>query len=290
MKKVLVTGGYLTGEELTKVSSFLIEEMIHDLFKWQAGSYSFDASQKAPSSPANVSLKTEGLLMEGMRRIDEWPAIEQRLPSPKIIIKQGEADPEEFSLIDDELKIIQLAGQRGIPLGELAEISGLGKYRTYETVCNLMEVDLVSTVTFETKELKIAKKAKLDIGKILRPIGAFAGIIFFVMLGIAVIYGVRMGMELIGFSGKEASEADEAKVLNEVKNIQTALDLYLIENSRYPDSLEVLVFLSLITEDELNDDVWAFNEVIEDYSYRYRIVNGGLDYILETSMGTFESR
>lgn len=288
-EKVLVNSGYLSGKELTDISAFLIEEMIHGLFNWQEGRYSFDADKKRSSTPADVSLKTEGLLMEGMRRIDEWPSILEKLPSGKIIVRQGEVDPEEFSLNDEELKIIELAGTNGKTLDELVEVTGMGKYRTYENICNLMEVELIETVTFEKKAEKGGGKPAFDFGKILRPVGAVLGIVLFIALGVIIIGAVRIGLDMMGFSGKQPGQADEAQVLRETENIRTSLDIFLLQYSTYPSELSQLVDEKLIKMESLYDDVWALQDV-EDYSYKYTVEDNGLSYTLETSMGKYTSK
>ena len=84
-EKALVTGRYMSSDELEETVSQLMEEIIYDLFTWKEASYRFDTSTSAqvPSFPT-IIIRADGLLMEGMRRIDEWPEITKILPNPKL--------------------------------------------------------------------------------------------------------------------------------------------------------------------------------------------------------------
>ncbi|RMH69733.1 MAG: DUF4388 domain-containing protein [Gemmatimonadetes bacterium] len=275
-EKVLVSGGYLGADELAAVSEFIISEMIHGLFKWQEGTYKFDADVTRPSSPADVSLKTEGLLMEGMRRIDEWPGILEQLPSPKMWVHPGTANPDDYSLTEEEQKIIELA-QNGIRLADLVNQAGIGQYRTYETVCNLKEVDLltVSEPTIDTEETKKQIKRRIHVGRFLRPLLAFVVVVLLIAVALTAILGARWGLKQIGFSKISNAAAKRANMQQEMESIRLALDVYLIQYHYYPAELEDLVAVNLLSPDQIRDD---FREQI----YGYRLTNGNRSYEIDS--------
>ncbi len=275
-EKVLVSGGYLAADELVEISSFIIEEMIHDLFKWQEGTYRFEPDAVRPTSPADVSLKTEGLLMEGMRRIDEWPGILKKLPSPDMWIHSGTGSPDDYSLAEEEKKLIGIV-EKGTRLSELVNQMGIGQFRAYETVCNLAEVDLltISEPSVDKAEAEKRLKKRINFGKYIRPVVAFFVIVFLILASFTAILGARALLVQLGFAKVSNKEAKRANMAREIQAIQLALDVYLVTNFEYPENLQTLVDKKLLSSDQIKDD---FKHKV----YEYRLANGKKSYFLDS--------
>jgi hypothetical protein len=55
-------------------------ETIYRLFLWDAGTYEFETTAVPVDDPADV-VRSEAVLMEGFRQLDEWPAIRRKVTS-----------------------------------------------------------------------------------------------------------------------------------------------------------------------------------------------------------------
>lgn len=61
------------------------EDAVFAMFAWNEGSFSFEPGVHPPADAQLVSLGSQGVLLEGARRVDEWSMIEKKLPSFEMI-------------------------------------------------------------------------------------------------------------------------------------------------------------------------------------------------------------
>ncbi|HMO57886.1 MAG TPA: DUF4388 domain-containing protein [Roseiflexaceae bacterium] len=85
----LIESNLISHDELQRVLQQHIEESVYILFGWPEGDFRFEQNQRpeltAPIMP--VPLPVEHLIMEGVRRIDEWGRIKDRIPNTDMIVK-----------------------------------------------------------------------------------------------------------------------------------------------------------------------------------------------------------
>jgi hypothetical protein len=79
---VLLEKRFISPEQLKEMYQLQISETIFRLFGWKTGNYEFEQGA-VEFDPAIVSpIRSESVLMEGFRRVDEWPAIRKIISSP----------------------------------------------------------------------------------------------------------------------------------------------------------------------------------------------------------------
>jgi hypothetical protein len=88
--QALINTNTISQEELQQTLQTHIEEsVVYGLFGWPDGEFRFDHGQKpdvdAPIMP--VPVPVEHLIMEGVRRIDEWGRIKDRIPNTDMIVR-----------------------------------------------------------------------------------------------------------------------------------------------------------------------------------------------------------
>jgi hypothetical protein len=83
-----------TRDELRAVLRLAVTETIFNVFRLKEGRYSFQVSPLGYDRDYLEPLPTEHLLMEAMRRLDEWPAIERVLPNFDVLIERTDAADE----------------------------------------------------------------------------------------------------------------------------------------------------------------------------------------------------
>jgi hypothetical protein len=89
--RAAIRGKVLPPDALEEGLTEYTQELLHQVLTWPAGDYSFVARMSSMTAPELV-LNTEGLLFEGMRRIDEAPHSEEAGTRP--------ADTDEAPLVD----------------------------------------------------------------------------------------------------------------------------------------------------------------------------------------------
>lgn len=171
--QVLVSEGFLSPDDLKRALKLQTLEAVYRLFRWRDGRYAFD--QKPVPYPKEYiePISTEHILMEGVRRLDEWPYIERKIPSLDMIFaqvpgKQGEIDQaaepkskEPAAASDDPLADFEtetggrfapeeIAVYHAVdgthPISRIIELVQLGEFEVCKGLANLLTAGLVVSV------------------------------------------------------------------------------------------------------------------------------------------------
>lgn len=135
--ETLVAKKFISPEERSEWVQLVAEDLICELFHWSDGSYEFNTDLPATSSRGiGLNLSTEMVTMEGMRRLDEWPRLRERLSSgSRIQVTLATAPPADLEPGPEAL-ILQVLGSSGerCPLDELESKVPFGTFRLYDTI------------------------------------------------------------------------------------------------------------------------------------------------------------
>lgn len=83
--KILVMINAISETDLLRLMRKKAEESIYDVFLWQEGSFEFVEGALPELKMVPLSLDVTGIVMEGMRRFDEWQRIRLRVPDDTVI-------------------------------------------------------------------------------------------------------------------------------------------------------------------------------------------------------------
>ena len=128
--KILVMIGAIKEEELADLLRLKAAETIYDIFLWTEGSFAF-IDGETPSLPmVPISSDVTGIVMEGMRRYDEWQRIRTRVPTMRVIpsvVLPVEADLDErdkmiFGAVNGHRAIDQIALETHNPEFHVAKL------------------------------------------------------------------------------------------------------------------------------------------------------------------------
>ncbi len=116
---IFLSKGLLTTKEFVAALERQATQIIFDLFSWKEGEFLFQ--EKLPKERTiPISIKIDFILMEGMRRLDEWQRIKEAFPTLDIIldgltqISESEGTEEEGtirSLINGKNTILDICDQ-----------------------------------------------------------------------------------------------------------------------------------------------------------------------------------
>jgi hypothetical protein len=146
----LVEQNVISREELQRVLQQHIEESVYTLFGWPDGEFRFEQNQRpstdAPIMPVPISV--ENLIMEGVRRIDEWGRIKDRIPSTDMIVRFVEQPGEKakgVNLSADEWRVFaRINGKH--TLAEIAQKTGLSEFDVCRIVYGFLTAGLVEVM------------------------------------------------------------------------------------------------------------------------------------------------
>ncbi|NJK81733.1 MAG: DUF4388 domain-containing protein [Chloroflexaceae bacterium] len=153
--QVLIDQNILSSSQLQSVLQTHVEEYVYSLFGWTEGEFLFEHGQKpdadAPVMP--VPIPVENIIMEGVRRIDEWGRIKDRIAStdmiPRFIEQPGEKAkgvklaPEEWRVF---ARIARVNDPNPLTLAQIAQQTGMTEFDVCRVVYGFVTAGLVEVV------------------------------------------------------------------------------------------------------------------------------------------------
>ena len=243
---VLVSGSYITSEGLTQALEHQVQDTLHQLLTWKTGSYHFSGdSRTVPKFAVNVRLNTEGLLMESMRRIDEFGRYKETLSSPAMVLrpKALAMPPKEMS--SQEARVLPLVD--GLkPLRDLIAQSKLVEFEAYEAIHHLMDLGVIEV------SLGAAPQKITPIPHEPRPLpasqaagGFLTAVVALAALAGAVAIALWVSPVLLSRAARAAAPVavatpPEIAVVDQAARVSLALETYRRVRGEYPPDLETL--------------------------------------------------
>lgn len=145
---LLVKEGFVSKEQIQEVLKFQITETMGQLFGWKEGKYDFTPESIPVDKELGVSLDTQHFLMEGLRLVDEWSEIKDRISIDTVFAKTG-VEATEMSM--DEKTILDLVdGQSDV--GTISDVSGTDSFSVSTSLLSLQEKGVVELKAEEAEE------------------------------------------------------------------------------------------------------------------------------------------
>jgi len=77
---ILVDNASVTHAQLAQMMRLQTTETVYKLFSWKNGSYEFSQETVDAARSTFEPIRSESVLLEGFRRMDEWPAVKRNVP------------------------------------------------------------------------------------------------------------------------------------------------------------------------------------------------------------------
>jgi hypothetical protein len=118
-------------------------EAIYTFFTISSGPFKFhdDRTLDQPT----ISVSNEVIIMEGIMRQDAWAKILEHVPSLSLVprlVPNPSTGNQEINLEAEEWRILTMVDGRNT-IGQIAQRSGLGEFRTCEIVAQLLQSGLI---------------------------------------------------------------------------------------------------------------------------------------------------
>ena len=83
--KILVTIGLIDEPDLQRLMRIKAEEEIYDIFLWEDGEFHFVDDELPQMQMIPLKIDVTGIIMEGTRRVDEWPRVREVVDHDAVI-------------------------------------------------------------------------------------------------------------------------------------------------------------------------------------------------------------
>jgi hypothetical protein len=112
--KILVMINAIAETDLLRLMRKKAEESIYDVFLWMEGNFEFVDGELPELKMVPLSLDVTGIIMEGLRRYDEWKRIRAQIPDNQIVPRI--VKPLNLDTLTEQEKLIvpYIDGQRTI--------------------------------------------------------------------------------------------------------------------------------------------------------------------------------
>jgi hypothetical protein len=162
---ILVESEVVTHTQLAQMMRLQTTETLYKLFSWKNGSYEFSQEEVDPAKSAFDPIRAESILLEGFRRMDEWPALKKKVPwADATFEKLKDLDTRDLPSIDDgglgldgsddagegkpteRHKLIYRLAVGGKDVQRLVDASRVGEFEALKTLNDLLEWGFLKAV------------------------------------------------------------------------------------------------------------------------------------------------
>jgi hypothetical protein len=136
--RFLVEQGYISRSSLKDFLHLQAEEILYDIFLWEAGDFEYTDTPIDIKEKLFIPLNPMGIIMEATRRIDEQSIIKREIPGEQLIFKisQKMGETEKLKLTKNERRILALMdGNRTVK--QVINDSGYAEPATYKIIYSL---------------------------------------------------------------------------------------------------------------------------------------------------------
>lgn len=277
---VLVSQGVITDQKFKAMVQLQTSETLFKLFGWKAGTYEFE-QKEVETETTLTPLRAESVLMEGFRRVDEWPVVRKRITSLQMTFeKLKDLPPEELkkddfdAALDDafaeEKKSVnkgefQSVGENerkaynliaaGRTVQRIIELSALGEFETAKALCNLINLEYAKGVPPAGKGGADFEADGSRASALLGVVGRIA--VTMVVVGALLFIGTRIDFGAVKLGGRNATTytdpaAQRFASQQQLSRLSAAIDLFKLEKGALPIGLTELVESELLSADDLH--------------------------------------
>lgn len=147
----LLQSGRVTEKDLQDANRAQIETIVYHLIPCLKGDFIFLQRRKTTETPANLALRTQNMIMEGLRRSDERQVFMRTLRSHDALpVATGKSVAD---LSAEEERLLALAGSGRLTVRELIARSGLEEFQTLRLLHRLTGRRLLKVPELETQDV-----------------------------------------------------------------------------------------------------------------------------------------
>lgn len=293
---VLVKSKMISEEDLVEALRVQSLQIVYRLFRWRDGEYNFSAADDLEYDEKHfMPINAETILMEGARMIDEWPIIERRIKSDRMLLRRTEAaeqldlgvesivdrdidfnfdmrpgsteqpaEEKAITLAADEREVLNLIdGTRTVE--EINDRSSLGEFDTYRILADLLTRNLVEEIRRPTAGEAAIQRRRLPerLLQVTMTVAVLAG----AAAAVATLDANPFSPWYLSGQASATAELHDAASKMRLENIEKAIQVFYLESGTFPTELELVARNGYLGDADLLDP-WG-------RTYGYRLYPGG---------------
>ncbi len=285
---ILVSQGTIGVEKFKEMVQLQTSETLFRLFGWKSGTYAFEQVDVEVDSWL-VPLRAESVLMEGFRRVDEWPVVRKKITTYRMTFERKkelppaplakdnfddalddafdeekkEVNKGEFQSVGENERRVYGVAAPGRTVQTIIEMSLLGEFETCKALCNLLNLEYLNSITPAGKagdDIENTRSSRL-LGVVGRVAVTMVVVLALYFLGTRLDVGsLKLG------SGNASTFTDPAAqrfaARQQMSRIEAALEVYRLEKGDLPSALHELADVGILSNNDLRYP-WR-----DDYFYR----------------------
>jgi hypothetical protein len=294
---VLVSLRLVSKEDLREMTALQTTETVYRLFHWKSGTYEFEPGDVEWDRETVTPLRAESVLMEGFRRVDEWPLIRRKITSTGMTFERvraleaeqpsGEGSEEEddgldaldgprekrerkgeFASLGANARRCHALAEPGRTVEKIVDLSRLGEFETCKALLALVNLGYLRAIAPANRAAAAVGAYAQDWQARLRRAAGRAVATVAVAAALAGIAywtdrrGLALGSE--GGAALHDNSAQRFLARYQMERLRGALEVYRLERGEYPDALARLVEAGLASGRDLSHP-WS-----QEYHYRRR--------------------
>ena len=257
---ILVESGYIERDEIQRVADLQTTETIYNLFNWISGTYEFEQRTLEVATDMAAPIPSENVLMEGVRRVDEWPMIRKNISDFDMVYKRthdmdlpgeglekGSKQAKKRQKIGEKERLVYklVDGRRTVQ--ELIDRALIGEFETCKALWNLINNKSIRRAESPDEEYNERESlGEVLPGILLRSvIGALFTLVVIAVVGAAVVASMQV-------MGKGPQDAEwkrpitgrlQQQVMSGAQRTRLArsIEAYAFQRGEYPEKLEELL-------------------------------------------------
>ena len=266
---ILTESGVVSGDRLAQMMRLQTTETLYKLFAWKNGSYEFAQEEVDASKAGFEPIRAESVLLEGFRRMDEWPALKKKLPWTDATferLKELAGAPVEADAVREDShgeegqpgprhRLLHGLAAAGRTVEQIADASRLGEFEAVKALNELVEWGYLKPIPPPRGAGAIAEGLRKGRRKTVSWAAGLVRLALSLAFFGATLLLVRLVAPRLGASRPESpiERGAVARVIarTQLVRLESALELYRTEHGEYPPALRALLEGELLTESDL---------------------------------------
>jgi hypothetical protein len=230
----ILGAGLIPPEDLASFLEEHVQDLLLRALGWRSGSYEFvSRTLQPPPTGFRLAFRTEGVLMEAMRRQDEMSRYRRVLATPAVLLSRRdgslahEPDPRRRRVLE------ALVTPR--ILGDLEETLPLWLFELYEAVHELWEAGVVEIHGAQEWKAREQMRRRLERSPVEQV--AYGAALVAAMAALALLSNLAVGGLRHAPAAVQVSVWEEARCAQFADDARLAAEVHRLRHGRYPDRL-----------------------------------------------------
>jgi DNA-binding response OmpR family regulator len=143
----LINRKIITAAGLRKAMSLQTSALVFEGLRWGSGRFRFDVSTELPplAVEAGLGLPVDGLIMEGLRRVDEWRLIEREIGDFEMVFVRNEEKLATFGrgkLLREEVAVLEFVNGKN-SVRDIIALTKMGSFDVTKMLYRLLRNKLI---------------------------------------------------------------------------------------------------------------------------------------------------